>query len=176
MYQRIGFLYKDYIYKKITVVFDDTFYLKLAVEQAILGVKNKQGGPFGAVIIKNDKIIAQSNNMVLADKDPTAHAEIVAIRAACKVLGHYQLTDCIIYASCEPCPMCMGALYWARPAILVYACTRLEASAAGFDDSFIYDEIALKPEYRALISDHLKIEGANSPFEYWAKWGDKNLY
>lgn len=154
----------------------DTFYLKLAIEQAILGVKNKQGGPFGAVIVKNNEIIAKSNNMVLANNDPTAHAEIVAIREACQALNHHQLTDCIIYATCEPCPMCLGAIYWARPLKLIYACSKSDASAAGFDDTFIYDEIALMPQYRALISNQMFVEGAFLPFEYWAKWGDKNLH
>lgn len=176
MYQRIGFLYKDYIYKKIIVVFDDTYYLKLAIEQAILGVKTKQGGPFGAVIVKNGDIIVKSHNMVLANNDPTAHAEIVAIRGACKALNYHQLIDCVIYASCEPCPMCLGAIYWARPLKLVYSSTRFDAAKAGFDDSIIYNEIALNPEQRVLLSDQLNIENSNLPFEYWAKWGDKNLY
>ncbi|MGB4604478.1 MAG: nucleoside deaminase, partial [Bacteroidales bacterium] len=121
---------------------DDIYFLKLAIELAKENVKNC-GGPFGAVIVKDGQIIAKGTNRVTSHNDPTAHAEIVAIRQACEKLNDFQLTDCIIYSSCEPCPMCLGAIYWARPKKLVFAANKFDAANAGFDDSLIYDEIHL---------------------------------
>ncbi|HOF08203.1 MAG TPA: nucleoside deaminase, partial [Bacteroidales bacterium] len=121
---------------------DDIYFLKLAIELAKENVKNG-GGPFGAVIVKDGQIIAKGTNRVTSHNDPTAHAEIVAIRQACEKLNDFQLTDCIIYSSCEPCPMCLGAIYWARPKKLVFAADKFDAANAGFDDSMIYDEIQL---------------------------------
>ena len=104
-------------------------------------LETNDGGPFGCVVVKDDKIVGRGNNQVISTNDPTAHAEIIAIREACKNLGSFQLQGCEIYTSCEPCPMCLGAIYWARPDIIYYANTRNDASQIGFDDSLIYDEL-----------------------------------
>lgn len=154
----------------------DEYFLNLAISRAIEGVKKKEGGPFGAVIVMNDAIISIANNRVLASMDPTAHAEIEAIRGACSKLGRYQLEDCTIYASCEPCPMCFGAIYWARPLRLVYAASRHEAAAQGFDDSMIYNEIQMPLINRIIKTVHLKVSNGQKPFEWWEQWGDKQLY
>ena len=154
----------------------DKYYLNIAIEQAILGVKNKEGGPFGAVIVKNGVILAQSNNRVLITKDPTAHAEMVAIKEACANLGSFQLNECVLYASCEPCPMCLGAIYWARPVRLVYASTRFDAAEIGFDDSMIYEQIQLPAEKRIIQTKHMHLMNSTEPFNWWKEWGDKDLY
>ncbi|HOS49133.1 MAG TPA: nucleoside deaminase, partial [Bacteroidia bacterium] len=125
-------------------------FMKAAILAASEGLKLGKGGPFGAVVVKDGKIIAVGSNHVTSTNDPTAHAEVMAIREACRVLGTYQLSDCEIYTSCEPCPMCMGAIYWARPKKVYYASTRHDAAAAGFDDSFIYDELNVDPKDRAI--------------------------
>ncbi len=137
--------------------------LRLAVENA----KEGQGGPFGAVVVHDGKIIARGVNQVTETNDPTAHAEVVAIREACRVLGSFQLTDCELYASCEPCPMCLGAVYWARPDRIYYAATRSDAASAGFDDSLIYDEIPQEPKARSLPCVHLERSDSGEPFEVW---------
>jgi len=134
---------------------DDIYFLKLAIELAKENVKNG-GGPFGAVIVKDGQIIAKGTNRVTSHNDPTAHAEIVAIRQACEKLNDFQLTDCIIYSSCEPCPMCLGAIYWARPKKLVFAADKFDAANAGFDDSMIYDEIQLPYSDRHLETINFK--------------------
>ncbi|HKK79173.1 MAG TPA: nucleoside deaminase, partial [Phaeodactylibacter sp.] len=120
----------------------DRDFMEQAIRLAREGMEAGMGGPFGAVVVWKGQVIGQGQNRVLADGDPTAHAEMVAIRAACEHLGHFQLEGCTLYTSCEPCPMCLGAIYWARPDRLVYACDRRDASAVGFDDSFIYEELA----------------------------------
>src|SRR5690606_25588778 len=117
----------------------DTHFIKRAIEHSEKGMYLHAGGPFGAVIAKNGEIIAEGFNQVTSSNDPTAHAEVVEIRKACEKLGSFQLDDCIIYTSCEPCPMCLGAIYWARPKAVYYACTKEDAAAIGFDDNFIYD-------------------------------------
>ncbi len=114
------------------------------------GIMNNQGGPFGCVIVKDEEIVGRGNNRVTSSNDPTAHAEIVAIRDACQNLGSFQLDDCEIYTSCEPCPMCLGAIYWARPKIVYYANNRQDAAAIGFDDSMIYDEIIAELHLRKI--------------------------
>jgi len=129
---------------------DDKYFIKEAINLALENVKSGNGGPFGAIVVKNGKIIATGTNSVTSENDPTAHAEVTAIRNACKELKTYQLEDCVIYSSCEPCPMCLGAIYWARPLKLVFASTKDDAALAGFDDSYIYDEIALTPDKRHL--------------------------
>lgn len=151
-------------------------YLQQAVELASKNVGEDNGGPYGAIIVKNDHIIAASGNRVTANLDPTAHAEVMAIRQACLTLGDFQLTDCILYTSCEPCPMCLGAIYWARLAEVYYASTRFDAAAAGFDDSFIYDEIAKEPLQRNILMQHLTLASAQAPFERWRSQQDKILY
>jgi len=134
------------------------------------------GGPFGCVVVKDDIIIGEGNNRVTSTNDPTAHAEIVAIREACKALGAFQLDGCTIYTSCEPCPMCLGAIYWARPAKVFYACTREDAAAVGFDDDFIYNELA-KPnlERERVMINLLRDEGV-ALFQTWAAKTDKVEY
>src|SRR3954447_16239107 len=116
--------------------------MALALELAVRNAESGQGGPFGAVVARRDDVLATGANGVVEGSDPTAHAEIVAIRAACARLGSFQLEGCELYASCEPCPMCLGAIYWARPRAVFYAATRHDAAAAGFDDAYVYEQIA----------------------------------
>lgn len=154
---------------------DDIYFLKLAIELAKENVKNC-GGPFGAVIVKDGQIIAKGTNRVTSNNDPTAHAEIVAIRQACEKLNDFQLTDCIIYSSCEPCPMCLGAIYWARPKKLVFAANKFDAANAGFDDSLIYDEIQLPYSDRHLETVNLRVDESLQPFELWMSESNKRTY
>lgn len=134
------------------------------------------GGPFGAVIVKDGKIIAEGGNRVTVDKDPTAHAEIVAIRKATQVLDDFSLAGCEIYTSCEPCPMCLSALYWARIDRIYYANTRHDAKAINFDDSHIYDEIGLPMEERRIPIIQLMREEGLSAFQQWTEKMDKTAY
>jgi tRNA(Arg) A34 adenosine deaminase TadA len=134
------------------------------------------GGPFGAVIVKDGKIIAGSSNSVTIDNDPTAHAEVNAIREACRKLGTFDLTGCRIYTSCEPCPMCLGAIYWAHIDKIYYANDRRDAADIGFDDDFIYQEIALKPTERTKPSEILLREEAIEAFKQWEAKADKTEY
>ncbi len=151
-------------------------FLKEAIRLAKENVKTCQGGPFGAVVVKDDKVISTGVNKVTGTNDPTAHAEVVAIREACKKLGSFQLDDCIIYASCEPCPMCLGAIYWARPKMIVFAASNGDAAKAGFDDSFIYKEIPLSIDKRSIQTINIKTENYNAPFEEWIKFENKVDY
>lgn len=134
------------------------------------------GGPFGALVVRRGEVLAEGWNRVLATNDPTAHAEVTVIRAACAALGRFQLSDSVVYASCEPCPMCLGALYWARPDAVYFAATRNDAAAAGFDDSFIYDEIALAPGDRSLRLRRLPVEGCTGVFADWTAKADRTAY
>ncbi len=155
---------------------EDRKYMFEAIRLAKEGM-NKQGvGPFGAIVVKNGEIIGRGVNQVTFDNDPTAHAEVIAIRDACKTLGHFQLEDCIIYSSCEPCPMCLGAIYWARPEKLFYACSREDAAAINFDDALIYREISLEPEDRKIPGIQLLREEGKEVFKQWVKKEDKLLY
>lgn len=147
-----------------------------AIELAKNGMLAGNGGPFGCVIVKDGKIIGQGSNMVLKTNDPTAHAEVVAIREACKNLKHFQLEGCEVYTSCEPCPMCLGAIFWARPARVFYACTKEDAADAGFDDEFIYQEIEITPEKRQIPMISLMREDSLKAFYLWKEKGDKTLY
>src|SRR5674476_479598 len=113
-------------------------------------IENNEGGPFGCIVVKNDEIIGRGNNKVIAENDPTSHAEIVAIRDACKNLGSFQLEGCEIYTSCEPCPMCLGAIYWARPKVVYFANSRQDAANIGFDDSMIYEELGIDLDKRKI--------------------------
>lgn len=140
------------------------------------GMVNNQGGPFGCVIVKGNEIIGRGWNQVTSTNDPTAHAEVVAIRDACKTLGTYQLNECEIYTSCEPCPMCMGAIYWARPKKVYYANTRVDAANIGFDDSMIYEELVLPVDKRKIVMECIGRDEAIKVFEQWANKPDKNLY
>jgi guanine deaminase len=142
-------------------------YLRMAIEEAVRGVRAGRGGPFGALVVQGDRVLAAACNEVTSRNDPTAHAEIQAIRTACEILGSFQLTDCDVYASCEPCPMCLGALHWARPRAVYFAAGRADAAAAGFDDASIYDELAKPLEARALTIERLAFDGANRPFDVW---------
>ncbi|MBX6334705.1 nucleoside deaminase [Candidatus Saccharibacteria bacterium] len=128
----------------------DGQFMRRAMELAREGMDNGAGGPFGAVVVKDDRIISEGSNEVASTNDPTAHAEIVAIRRACQNLNSFQLTDCDIYATCEPCPMCLGAIYWARPRAVYFAATRDDAAAIGFDDAFIYEQIPLPHNQRTI--------------------------
>lgn len=150
----------------MTTPHDDTIYLGEAIRLAEENV-HAGGGPFGAVIVRDGAIVARGVNRVTANLDPSAHAEIVAIRAACQALDDFQLTGCTIYSSCEPCPMCLGAIHWARPAKLVWAAGHEDAARAGFDDSHIYAQIALPPERRALLSRRVDHPDALNPFDAW---------
>src|SRR6202000_2349267 len=134
---------------------------------AIENVRSGRGGPFASVVVKDGGIIASGTNQVTSTNDPTAHAEVVAIRAACTALGTFQLTDCDLYTTCEPCPMCLGAIYWARPRRVIYASTRHEASDAGFDDAVIYEEINIPAEKRKIPFDLQRLSEAVALFELW---------
>lgn len=147
-----------------------------AIELAKTGMQNNQGGPFGCVVVKNGSIIAEGNNRVTSDNDPTAHAEIIAIRNACKTLDDFQLSECEIYTSCEPCPMCLGAIYWARPKRVYYAARREDAADAGFDDDFIYRELDLSPEERSIPMIQTEQKNAVELFEEWKQKDDKTDY
>ena len=151
-------------------------FLERAIELSRQGMKSGQGGPFGCVVVMGDEIVGEGNNMVTSINDPTAHAEVVAIRAACKKLNTYQLNDCEIYTSCEPCPMCLGAIYWARPKKVVYANTREEAAAIEFDDDFIYQEINAKMGDRKIPFIHHPHPLAKKIFEEWKNWEGKIKY
>jgi len=150
--------------------------MKEAIRLSKQNIKNGTGGPFGAVIVKDGKIIASGTNCVTSSNDPTAHAEVVAIRNACKTLNTFQLDDCEIYSSCEPCPMCLGAIYWARPKKIYFAASRIDAAASGFDDSLIYDEISLPIEHRKIESEQLLQEEAKSVFDDWDNLTNKIEY
>jgi tRNA(Arg) A34 adenosine deaminase TadA len=141
-------------------------YMRKAIDLAIENVKNG-GGPFGAVIVKNGEIVSTGVNRVTANNDPTAHAEVSAIRAACEKLGTFMLDGCEIYSSCEPCPMCLGAIYWAHIDRLYYGCNKSDAADAGFDDSFIYKELELDSSERRLKTEELLPDEAKAAFEAW---------
>lgn len=145
----------------------DTDFIRRAIDLAIENVRLARGGPFGAVIVQDGVVIAEGANLVTHRHDPTAHAEIVAIREACHIRQSFELRDCTIYSSCEPCPMCLGAIYWARLDRLVFASTRDDAAEAGFDDSFIYQQVPLAPGARSLPTTNLlRDEGARA-FQAW---------
>jgi guanine deaminase len=139
-------------------------------------VRTGRGGPFAALVVKDAKIVGIGTNRVTSDNDPTAHAEIVAIREACQALKSFQLTDCDVYSNCEPCPMCMGALYWARPARIFYAATREDASDIGFRDGFIYDQLRLPVSDRSLLMLQMMRQEALEAFRSWKQKPDKITY
>ena len=150
-------------------------FMRQAIQLAIDNIKNG-GGPFGAVIVKDGKVIATGVNRVTANNDPTAHAEITAIRQACEKLGTFSLEGCDIYSSCEPCPMCLGAIYWARLDHLYYGANKHDAAAAGFDDQFIYEEIELPYANRHLKTASLLEDEAQAPFTLWAQHEERIAY
>jgi guanine deaminase len=155
---------------------NDRQFLREAIAVARTGIELGLGGPFGCVIVKDGVIIGKGCNEVTSTNDPTAHAEVVAIRDACRRLGSYQLTDCDLYTSCEPCPMCVGAIYWARPRRVIYACTRHDAACAGFDDEVIYKEIVIPNADRKIRFEHQALDEAAALFALWEERGDKQLY
>jgi len=151
-------------------------HMRAAIALAEHGLRSGHGGPFGCVIVRNGEIIARGNNRVTSSNDPTAHAEVTAIREACATLGTFQLPDCELYTSCEPCPMCLSAIYWARIPIVYYGNTRADAAAIGFDDDFIYQQIPLPPEKRTLKMVSLLHGEAHHAFIEWAAKPDKTHY
>ncbi len=151
-------------------------FMSEALKAAIEGMNNNEGGPFGCVVVKDGKIVGKSNNKVTSTNDPTAHAEVLAIRDACKNLNTFQLEGCVIYTSCEPCPMCLGAIYWARPDKVYYGSSQSDAAAIGFDDEFIYKEIPLPYEERSIPFEQFGRDITQKAFDSWAEKEDKTEY
>jgi guanine deaminase len=154
----------------------DLHYIELAIELAKSGIAKNEGGPFGAIVVQGDRILGTGNNKVISSNDPTAHAEIIAIREACHHLNHFQLSGCTLYTSCEPCPMCLGAIYWARPERIVYACGRKDAAEIEFDDDFIYQEINLAPDRRSIPAFQCGRKKGMDLFDLWKNKRDKIQY
>lgn len=151
-------------------------FMERAIQLAIENVGSGQGGPFGALIVKNGDIIAEGANRVTLSKDPTAHAEVLAIREACRKLANFELKDCELYTSCEPCPMCLGAIYWSRLSRVYFGSLAVDASEAGFDDSFIYREIAKQHPERGIPMVQMMREEALAAFRAWQEKSDKIRY
>ncbi|MGP4069585.1 nucleoside deaminase [Halobacillus sp. B29] len=150
-------------------------YLKYTIQLAADNVDH-DGGPFAAIVVKEGTIIAEAGNRVTEKMDPTAHAEVQAIRSACETLNHFELKGCELYVSCEPCPMCVGAIYWARPEQVYFAAGRDDASRAGFDDNLIYKEVSKDPQERSLPFRRINIQDAALPFKKWERKEDKSAY
>lgn len=150
--------------------------MEAAIQHALKSVKKNMGGPFGAVIVRHGEILSLASNEVTSLNDPTAHAEILAIRKACQQLQTFQLTDCELYTTCEPCPMCLGAIYWARLKNIYYASTREDAAKAGFDDEFLYRELLVPLEKRSIPINQMMREEAGELFRLWNKKEDKIRY
>lgn len=150
-------------------------FMRQAIALAVENIKNG-GGPFGAVIVKDDKVVATGVNRVTANNDPTAHAEVSAIRAACTKLGTFDLSGCVIYTSCEPCPMCLGAIYWARIDKIYYGANQYDAAKVDFDDSFIYRELEVTPDKRNKPVENILHDEALAPFRAWQEKEDKIRY
>lgn len=154
----------------------DEKFMRRAIALAQDGIDRNVGGPFGAVVVKGGEIVGEGCNRVTSTNDPTAHAEIVAIRNACENLGSFQLDGCALYTSCEPCPMCLGAIYWARPAQIFYAATHQDAADIGFDDQFIYEEIEKPIENRKIKTINFLRDEGLKVFENWTDKTDKTEY
>ncbi len=154
----------------------DPEFMREAIRLSIEKMQAGFGGPFGAVVVKDGQIIARGFNQVTATRDPTCHAEVDAIRKACQALGTFRLDGCDLYSSCEPCPMCLGAIYWARPARVFYGNTKADAAAVGFDDQFIYDEIEKPLAERRLPMYQLLRDEALAGFRAWEQHGSKTPY
>ena len=152
------------------------YFMREAVNAALQGLNNNEGGPFGCVIVKNGKIIGRGHNKVTSNNDPTAHGEVMAIRDACKNLNSFQLDGCELYTSCEPCPMCFGAIYWARIEKVYFGCDQKDAASIGFDDEFIYKEIPLSYNERSIPFEQFARDIALEPFQKWDSKEDKTLY
>ena len=151
-------------------------FMHRAIELASENVRSGRGGPFAAIIVKDGEAFAEGTNLVTSTNDPTAHAEVVAIRRACEKLASFQLTGCELYTSCEPCPMCLGAVYWARPAAIYYGATHVDAAESGFDDSFIYQQTRLPVRQRSIPMTQILGADAKYPFEVWRQTSAKILY
>jgi guanine deaminase len=145
----------------------DVRFMQRAIELAVENVNSGRGGPFGAVIVKNGEILAEGTNRVTSTNDPTAHAEVTAIREACRKLNDFQLSGCDLYASSEPCPMCLGAIYWARPARVFYGGSAADAAAAGFDDAVIFREFAKPARVRRIPMEQMMRDEAMAAFHAW---------
>lgn len=145
----------------------DAKFMRMAIDLATGNVRGCKGGPFGAVVVRDGEVIAAAANTVTTSNDPTAHAEVNAVRAACAKLGSFQLDGCDVYTSCEPCPMCLAALYWARCARIFYGNTAADAAAAGFDDAFLYEELTRRPGERRIPCEPLLRDEAIASFEAW---------
>ena len=154
----------------------DIVFLRRALELAEIGVSRADGGPFGALIVKNDQIVSEGWNTVITDSDPTAHAEVNVIRLACKKLGHFHLAGCTLYASSEPCPMCLSAAYWARVDRIVFANSRNEAALIGFSDEDLYRELVLPISQRQIPTLQMQIDGANDVMKRWTQSNGKVSY
>ena len=160
---------------KIEITDKDLAFLKMAADASLKSVENG-GGPFGAVIVKDGEIVAVTSNSVTMDNDPTAHAEVNAIRTACKKLGTFKLDGCYIYSSCEPCPMCLSAIYWAGISRIYYGNTKEDADAIDFSDKFIYEELDKPQALRTIPCVHVPNTGAIEAFHAWANKADKTEY
>jgi guanine deaminase len=154
---------------------NDKLFLRKAFEKAKEGIENG-GGPFGAIIVKDDKIIAEAYNRVVLNSDPTAHAEILAIRQASSLLKSHELNDCTLFSSCEPCPMCLGAIYWAGIKKVIYSCDRSDAESAGFSDKLIYNEIMLDPSERTISFIRITDPGGKEVFRKWSEFENRVTY
>jgi tRNA(Arg) A34 adenosine deaminase TadA len=150
--------------------------MRRAIELAENNVRAGAGGPFAAIVVKDGDIIAEGVNLVTSTNDPTAHAEVIAIRRACQILKSFQLTGCELYTSCEPCPMCLGAIYWARPAAIFFGATHTDAAESGFDDSFIYQQTRMPVADRAIPTVQILADEAKHPFEVWKNQAGKVPY
>jgi tRNA(Arg) A34 adenosine deaminase TadA len=151
-------------------------FMRRAIALALENVRSGRGGPFAALVAKDGRVIAEGANSVTSTNDPTAHAEIVAIREACRILKTFQLAECDLYTTCEPCPMCLGAIYWARPARVFYAGVAADAADAGFDDAFIYDELKVAPEERRIPMLQCMREESLAIFSAWKRQPNKAPY
>jgi tRNA(Arg) A34 adenosine deaminase TadA len=151
-------------------------FMQAAIAEALAGVAAGHGGPFGSVIVKDGQIVGRGHNCVTSTNDPTAHAEVLAIRDACSRLGTFHLAGCELFASCEPCPMCLAAIYWARIDRYYFACTAADAAAAGFSDAFIYREFALPPAARSIAAVPLLRDESLAAFQAWVSKPDRMLY
>ena len=154
----------------------NTAFMQEAIRRAVENVRSGGGGPFGAVVVKDGRVVATAANSVTSTNDPTAHAEVLVIRESCRVLGTFQLTGCELYTSCEPCPMCLGAIYWARPDHVYFAATASDAAEAGFDDSFIYDELKRPHQERKIPLEPMMREAGLAPFREWTNRNDRVNY
>ncbi|WP_066391317.1 nucleoside deaminase [Neobacillus mesonae] len=152
----------------------ELMFMKIAVDVALENVLTNGGGPFGAVVVRNGQIISVGRNQVTTINDPTAHAEVQAIRAACHYMNDFQLTECELYTSCEPCPMCLGAIFWARLQKVYYACTKEDAAKIGFDDQFIYSQLDLPPDKRNIPMFRILPDNTYLPFNAWIQKPHKN--